>query len=249
LRRRYGKPPINQAICEFRFKGPSQWDWTVPGLVYQEIKSEFPDKRQEQTFEIKVVPIPGRVEQSVGSPTKIQFLRADNSAMVQVGPDLLTINVYPPYPGWENFQALIRQQFQIYTRIAKPGEFQRIGLRYINKILFPNAIIETTEFFLYYPHLPHEVEQTHGPFEMSVMHLYENGRDVLTLRMKTIASDGPDTSAIGLDLDYYLAAPSNIKLADGLEWVEKAHTRVDTMFEACITDKTRNLFECNGELK
>jgi hypothetical protein len=150
VRRRYKRSPIAEAVCEFQFRGSSEWDWTILGLVYQEIKSEFPQKRQEKAFEINIAPQEGKIEKSVGgSLSKMQFLREDGSAMVQVGPDLLAINVLPPYPGWETFEALIRRQFEIYCKIAHPVGFKRIGLRFINKIAFPTKEIETTEYFYY----------------------------------------------------------------------------------------------------
>jgi uncharacterized protein (TIGR04255 family) len=49
--------------------------------------------------------------------------------------------------------------------------------------------------------------------------------------------------AIALDLDYYLAQPDKVELNKAIEWVSVAHERIETIFEACITDKTRSLFE------
>lgn len=243
MRHRYKKSPIAEAVCEFRFRGASDWDWTILGLVYQQIKAEFPQKRQEAAFEINIAPQQGKVEKSVGgSLSKMQFLREDGSAMVQIGPDLLAINVLPPYPGWETFQALISRQFDIYNSIARPIGFKRIGLRYINKIIFPTQSIETTEYFHYYPRLPEPVEQTHGPFSMRVMHAYEGGRDVLNIQMGNMNPEG-ENPAIALDLDYYLNQPDKVELRKGLEWVSTAHENIEAMFEACITDKTRTLFE------
>jgi uncharacterized protein (TIGR04255 family) len=243
VRRRYKKSPIAEAICEFQFRGASEWDWTILGLVYQEIKAEFPQKRQEKAFEINIAPQVGKIEKSVGgSLSKMQFLREDGSAMVQVGPDLLAINVLPPYPGWEAFEALIRRQFDVYNKIAHPIGFKRIGLRFVNKIVFPTKGIETTDYFHYYPRLPETLEQMHGPFAMRVLHMYEGERDALSLQIGSLKPEG-ENLAIALDLDYYLAQPDKLELSKGLEWVSVAHDRIETLFEACITDKARSLFE------
>jgi uncharacterized protein (TIGR04255 family) len=242
VRRRYKKPSVSEAICEFQFRGAKEWDWTIPGLLYQEIREEFPQKRQEKAFEINIAQM-GKIEQSVGgSLSKMQFLREDGSAMVQIGPDLLAINVLPPYPGWEVFEALIRRQFEIYLRVVQPVGFRRIGLRYINQIVFPANIIETTEYFHYYPRLPETVEQIHGPFSMRVLHTYEAERDVMTFQMAHMKPTG-EKLTIALDLDYYLAKPDTVELGKGLEWVSQAHDKIEAMFEASITDSTRNLFE------
>jgi len=244
VRRKYNRPPISEAICEFQFTPEKEWDWTIPGLVYQEIKDEFPQKRQEKAFEFNIAPLAGKVEQSVGSLSKMQFVRQDNTAMVQIGPDLLAINILPPYPGWETFESLISRQLEIYVKVAQPNTFKRIGVRYINKIVLPTSGIETTEYFHYYPRLPETVEQRHGAFWMRVVHTYADERDAMIFQM----GQAPEQQSVEgkltilVDLDYYLGVPGAVKLSDGLEWVSQAHAQIETMFEASITDNTRKLF-------
>ncbi|HXF14996.1 MAG TPA: TIGR04255 family protein [Terriglobales bacterium] len=243
MRHRYRKPPIAEAVCEFQFVGTREWDWTIPGLVYQEIKSEFPEKKQEKAFEINITPQEGRIQQNLaGTLSKMRFLSRDGSAMVQVGPDLLAVNVSAPYPGWEVFEELLRRQFEIYKNIAEPGGFKRIGLRYVNKIQFPSNAIESTKYFNYYIHLPETLEQRHGPFSMRVLHEFDEQRDILNLQMGHLPPTG-DSLTIALDLDYYLGKPESIGLSDALPWVATAHSRIEDMFEASITDETRKLFE------
>lgn len=242
MRHRYRKAPIAEAVCEFQFLGTKEWDWTVPGLLYQEVKGEFPQKRQEKALEISIAPQEGRIQQNLaGSMSKMQFVREDNSAMIQVGPDLLAVNVSAPYPGWESFDALLQRQFDTYLKIAQPNGFRRIGLRYINKIVFPTTEIETTEYFHYYPHLPETVEQRHGPFSMRVLHDYDD-RDILNLQMGHLPPTG-ESLTIALDLDYYLAKPASVELQKGPGWLSTAHSRIEDMFEASITNNTRKLFE------
>ena len=239
--RRYGKPPVTQAICEFQFVSDKAWDWTIPGLIYPRISGEFPLKQQEQAFQISVTPQQQPVQQFSTALSKMQFLKNDRSAMVQIGPDLLGINVQSPYPGWPNFFKLISEQLQIYLEMSSPKGFKRIGLRYINRIEFQIDGIESTKYFRYYPHLPENIEQKHGPFSMSVVHEFDNGRDALVINFATIVPSS--TLAYVLDLDYSLTQPDKIQLGDGLKWIENAHLRIEDMFEACITDELRALFE------
>jgi len=245
IRRKYHNPPIIQAVCEFQFIPSGEWDWTIPGLVYQQIEKEFPQKRQEKALEITIeAQQQGAVAQNVGSSlSKMQFLRPDNSAMVQVGPNLLAVNAMRPYPGWETLRDLIERQFRIYSNIANPKGYRRIGLRYINQVVLPTLRIEMTDYFNYYPHLPETVEQLHGPFAMRVLHLYENGRDTLNLQMAHSSAPSTENLAIALDLDYSVSQAGEIELSKGIEWVDQAHERIEQMFEACITDRTRALLE------
>lgn len=252
MTRVYRKPPLIEAICEFQFQSDKTWDWTIPGLVYQRIDKDFPDKSQEQSFQLKLSVAPSPLQSDTqlihplphqlgGALTKMQFLKADRTAMVQVGPDLLAINVRAPYPGWETFAALIEKQFEIYVGIAEPTRFRRIGLRYINRIDFAVDAIEITKYFSYYPHLPQGIEQKHGPFVMRVTHPQANDRDLLTVNLANVV---PSTNISYLfDLDYSLLSPDNVELDKGLVWVRDAHAKIEEMFEACITDDLREYFE------
>jgi uncharacterized protein (TIGR04255 family) len=239
--RLYGKPPVTQAICEFQFISDKAWDWTIPGLIYNKISTVFSEKRQEQALAITVTPQQQKVQQVSTTLSKMQFLTKDGTAMVQIGPDLLGINVQNRYPGWPNFFKLISEQWQIYSQIASPKGFKRIGVRYINKIEIDADSMELTKYFRYYPHLPEHIEQKHGPFMMRVMHASDDGRDSLVL---TFANITPSAKlSFSLDLDYSLTQPDKVQLGDGLKWVENAHAKIEDMFEACITDELRTLFE------
>jgi uncharacterized protein (TIGR04255 family) len=46
-----------------------------------------------------------------------------------------------------------------------------------------------------------------------------------------------------LDIDYFLANPRAVDISDALSWVEEAHGRVEEVFEGCITDRLRAMFE------
>jgi uncharacterized protein (TIGR04255 family) len=241
--RQYGNPPVTQAVCEFQFASDKAWDWTIPGLIYPKISDIFPEKQQEQAFQLTVTPQQHLqpVQRVSTALSKLQFLTKDKSRMVQIGPDLLAINVQAPYPGWPDYFKLISEQFRIYSEVASPKSFKRIGLRYINQIHFGTQGIETTRYFNYYPHLPPTIEQAHGPFNMRVQHQFNEDRDVLVINFANIVPS--DHLAYALDLDYSLTQPDKVQLGEGLNWVEDAHARIEDTFEACITDELRSLFE------
>jgi len=48
MKRKYKKPPIVEALCEFQFIPQEPYNLTIPGLFYDKIKEEFPI-RQEQS--------------------------------------------------------------------------------------------------------------------------------------------------------------------------------------------------------
>jgi len=136
MSRIYKSPPVVEALCEFQFSSES-WDWTIPGLIFQEIKDKFPQKRQVNRVEFAMAAFQDKVSQQLkGSADRMHFLNNEKTALVQVGPDLLVVNHLQPYPHWQKLQPLISEMYDVYQRIAKPAEIKRIALRYINKIHF-----------------------------------------------------------------------------------------------------------------
>ena len=215
---------------------------TIPGLLYEKINGEFPVKQQQMAFGIGFQPKEGGMEQRVEMSQRMQFFRSDKSALVQVGPDLLTINHLKPYPSWEEFKPLILKNLEIYKDIAKPKGFKRIGLRYINKIEFDEHPIELNDYFNYYPFIPTNLPQMHEAFQVRVEIPYEERHDRLLLTLASMIPEKLNVLSILLDLDYIMAISESVPLDQTSDWIEKAHTIVENVFEACITNKCRSLF-------
>ncbi|MGD9497162.1 MAG: TIGR04255 family protein [Armatimonadota bacterium] len=183
------------------------------------------------------------LQQRIEIPQRIRFSRPDDSALVQVGPDLLIVNHLKPYPTWPRFAELIKRVLGYYDEVARPEGLRRIGLRYINIIEFGDERIELGAYFTYYPHVPDDLPQEHGRFMVQTQLAYREGRDFLTLTVKSHDRD-PGASGLGvvLDLDYVTPAEGAVPPSEVGGWLESAHAEIERAFEACITDKTRALF-------
>lgn len=247
MSRIYRRPPLVEALCEFQFAG-SDWDWTVPGLMYQEIKQAFPTKRQTQVVEFEVQTEGRQWSQQVkGSAERMQFFRADESALVQVGPHFLAVNHLQPYPHWPSFKPLILDNLDLYRRIANPSGFRRLGLRYVNRIDIPTTQLDLQEYFNFGPRLPAAMTST--PMDALLLrvglpHQADGGRLLLTLASAPDAEEG--NAAFILDLDFIASAASALALDTAHDWIETAHDRIETAFEASISNRLRELF---GEIE
>jgi len=241
--KRYRNPPVIEALCEFRFKPGQPWDLAIPGLVYEKIQDRFPKRRLAKIFELSVTATPGGVGQQVLTTDRMQFLREDERALVQVDRDLLAVNHLKPYPTWQEFLPLIEHGFSAYRDVAQPKGFERIGLRYINRIEIPGQPVDLAHYLEFRPFVGPSLPQDYGPFMVGIEAPYQNGRDRLRLQLATAAITKPDALAVMLDLDYFLAEPGAVQLDNVLAWIDAAHGRVEEAFEACITDRLRHIFE------
>lgn len=243
MTRRYQNPPIVEAVCEFRFPPDSPWDLTIPGLVYDRLKGTFPQKRSAPTFGFDIRLGQGSVEQRLEPTTRMQFLREDGNALVQVGPNLLAVNHLKPYPGWKAFAPMIQQAYRAYVETAPPTAIHRIGLRYINRIELPGPRVELEEYLNFYPHLGDDLPQDYREFTVRIQTAFNALRDGLQMILTSADAGNADVNVFVLDMDYFLAKPGAISMDEAFSWVDEAHDRLEQIFEGCISDKLRQVFQ------
>lgn len=244
-KRRYKNPPLEEAICEFRFESEPPWDVAIPGLLVERLSSDLPLRRQASKLETTTRPIADGIEQQCTPVNWLQLWQKDEKATVQVAPNLLSVNRLAPYPGWENFLPLVKKSLSEYREVANPKGFEQITLRYINRISFENSI-ELEDYFDFYPFVGQGLPQDFGSFIVGMQSVFEEGRDVLQMQMSSVASSTPDTLLIVLDLIYFLNQLGTIAPEGVFEWIECAHERIEAAFEGCIKGPLRERF---GEVK
>ncbi len=241
--RKYNNSPIIEALSEFRFEPGDPWDLTIPGLLYDKIKEALPQRRQAKQFQFSLAPGPEVAEGQLQATGRMQFFREDEKALVQVDRDLLVVNHLKPYPTWREFLPLIHQAFDAYREVAAPSGLRRIGLRYINRIEIPGPRARLEDYFHFRPFVGHDLPQDFASFIVGIEVPYDSSRDRLRLQATTAGAQAPDTATIMLDLDYFLAQPGQVALEGVTQWLEVAHSRLEDVFEACITDPLREMFQ------
>ena len=245
--RKYKNPPLIEALCGIQFEPDASWDLAIPGLVYEEVKKDFPKRRPVKVIEGNLTADQEGVKQQMRTTERIQFLRDDRKVLIQVGPNFLSVNHLKPYSTWVEFLPLIQQGFDVYRRIAKPKGIQNIGLRYINRIEIPVQEIKIEDYLQFYPFLGKQLPQEHGPFIAGIQLSHQNSRDILKMELANAEVDRPGLIAMILDLDYSLAQSRKITFDNVLEWIQIAHQHIKDTFEACLTDRLRQIFEQEKE--
>jgi uncharacterized protein (TIGR04255 family) len=208
------------------------------------VKDEFPDKKQQIGVGVQFRPTEKGLEHRVEpAPPRVQFFRKDKTALIQVGPDLFVVNHVKPYPTWDVFKPLILENFQQYKGVANPQGFKRMGLRYINKIIFNAESVELEEYFNFFPAIPQDLPQLYEGFISRVEIPYFNNRDKMIITVSNAIPEAPKTLPIILDLDYIMIVQEEIPMEGFEGWLEQAHSAIEKAFESCITNKSRTLFE------
>jgi len=215
----YKTPPLLEAVGEFRFPAATKWASAIAERIYEKVRSRFPERR------------PGGQE----NPSTTQFHRRDGSALLQVAPHLLALNQLKPYPSWQQFKRTILEAYSAYHEIAGPAGIARLGLRYINQIDIPATQIEIGRYLRGCPEGYHKLFlSTEFPFAAE--------RENLSMILMHVPHQEGDFSRFFLDLDYSTPAITETSLEAIDQILERAHSRIEEVFETTLTDESRRLF-------
>ncbi len=241
--KKYAEPPVIEAVCEFKLPADSEWDLTIPGLIYERVSAEFPHKEQHLVQEVNMKQSSEGTQHQIHTSERAVFLSDDRKAFLQMGPHLLAVNCLKPYPSWVGFKPRIENAFRALTNTVRFETLQRIGLRYINRIEIPSQSLDLDEYFEFRPFLGENLPQDMANFIVGCMLPFNERRDCCKVQLTNVVPEEPGDTAFLLDLDYFLVRPQAIPVNGALEWVEQAHEQVETLFEGCISARLRERFE------
>lgn len=253
-RRRYKNPPIEEAFCEFRFRPGQDWDLTIPGRLQVELGDEYPGKPRESRFAEIGLRTHGGQSSDVKFPEglfRIQLTTTDSTRMVGVGPDVLSIHMLRPYQnserpdggGWEEFRLRIEEALRAYWRVTKPEGINRVGIRYINKIVIPQEQVRIEDYLNSALPEPSGLPDQLTEFMSRVDYQYDNEFHIV-LSQATIEA-GDNRLAFLLDIDAIWENPQVVGTEKALALTNDLRDRERVAFEAVITEKTRELFDDN----
>ena len=237
----YAHPPLIEALCEFHFDPQTDWDWTIPGRLYDMIKKDFSATEQVSRVGVNIVVTTENVAQQMGAMPLTRFKNGIGNQLIQVGPNLLSVHHLAPYSSWELFFQSIHLGLDSYSDMTSQRGITRLTLRYINQCFIPEEKFNLEEFFSIYPSVHVTDLQDYNAFIVGIQASHEGGRDILNLELRSDVSQA-GKPVVTLDIGYALQQRSQINYQTIYNWIEHAHTVIQSTFESSITEKLRALF-------
>lgn len=246
-RRVYKNPPIEEALCEFRFESMAEWDPMLPLVFREKVKESYPGKPVQRT------PIEANLhagsdkagasfllKQELG---RIQFPNEDGKALVSIGRNVLSAHMLRPYQRWEEFRPRIQEALNQYVDTMPCDGVQRIGLRYINKIEIPSTgSLDLNRYFTTPPITPPGFPSRITSFIVRTEHMYED-EPIKLIMTFTDASAKEGLAAFLLDLDLVCEwSDSPLPAEEAMLKVDILRERERNAFEQLITEDSRGLF-------
>jgi uncharacterized protein (TIGR04255 family) len=243
----YKRPPITEAIIEARFADemePAQLERIIAGFA-----SSYPHQQPIRNVGVALAVPPEVSAQPVAQfNQQVGYRRSstDLTELLLVWPAIFVVSQLAPYPGWDTFFARLVRDWTNWKRLVGYRRVVRIGVRYINRIDIPtpsaSGIIEETEYLNIFPKLPDGLGPMTAFGVQAVVPLGDIGCN-LTINSGAVPSPLLNHCSFMLDTD--IAKEGSVPQKDDeiFALLEQVRVKKNAIFEACVTDRARELFQ------
>jgi uncharacterized protein (TIGR04255 family) len=243
----YKRPPITEAIIEIRFATAIDADAIAKtGAAYRQL---YPSEQIAKNVNV-AVDVAGRENDppraQINEETGHRRSSADLTELILIWPFTFVVSQLAPYPGWREFFARFVRDWTLWKKAVGYRKIGRVGVRYINRIDIPvvagSPTMEEAEFLNVYPHLPEALGVTFGYGVQALLAIQDIGCK-LVLNSSVVPSPLLNHTSFMLDQD--IAKEVDLPQRDEqlYELLEEIRVKKNSVFESCITDRARELFQ------
>jgi uncharacterized protein (TIGR04255 family) len=240
----YNKPPIIEAVIAIHF---------AERLAVKEIeaysrkpKKAFPFSEDIAVIETK---FDVRAKKTVSNIQKLGYKlsSADRTRLVMIQPLQFGVIQQPPYSGWDTLYQEARMHWGVLRKIVGHKPISRVSTRYINRIDIPagaTGVVDLPKYFNIGVSLP-QYAQGMSLQTFAINCTLINSIQHYTSVMQVAAVPSPLIDHLSFTIDIDIATTGSIERSDDKLWelIGTLRKPKNELFEACITQDTRTLFE------
>jgi uncharacterized protein (TIGR04255 family) len=241
-RHEYPHPPITEATIELRFR--ERLNQNQVAATSRHLTQHYP---HEGEFKFVLVSVDMGHDAATVQRELSGFRRVndDNTTVCVITEVYLATSVLAPYPGWNQFLPMVQRNYEILRREVGVAAVSRIGIRNINRIDIPlphdGGAIRVSDYLRCYPEFPSDFQPVTG-FALQGMAQLPDDRLAVTINQARIESPLIDHESIVLDIDVGRTDDIPFRAEAMWEVVGMMRIKKNMLFEACLTDRARELF-------
>lgn len=244
----YKNAPITEAVFDIRVKEQSDRDVEKLQQVPQELRDSYPIQRKRNRYQSQ---FSFQADNPVQASTNSQlegfiFSNKANNRLVQFRINGFSYNALKPYDNWDNFSTEAIRLWQVYKNALGNFKIEAIALRYINRIELPLPIDSFADYLTYVPPIPDALPKILDRFFMQVEIPLENKRTnvILTETIEQVQKLNSNIERLPflLDIECSRLLDQQIEEKEMIKWFNELRVIKNDIFESCITNKTRALF-------
>ncbi|MHB1620439.1 MAG: TIGR04255 family protein [Sulfuricella sp.] len=241
----YKHPPITEAVIGINFSSPiKQAD---VNLVNNKFHSHYPNNQAMSNFNVAVELSNIQINKPTTNCKKEEGHRrstADMTQLLVLWPSSFALSQLAPYQGWDHFFERFVRDWALWKRTIGFQTISRIGVRYINRIDIPvkGSITKYEEFLNVYPKLPESLD----PIIAYAVQVASELKDIdCLLKINSAAVPSPLLGFASFVIDLDISKEVNPPQSDNdiFDLLNKIRVQKNGVFEACISNRARDLFQ------
>ncbi|MDA0284949.1 MAG: TIGR04255 family protein [Planctomycetota bacterium] len=247
--RHYTNAPITEAIIDLRVTPRDGLTLADVDSIHEGLEDDYPDR--EDTIEaVGIMEVRAGVGASASarqSRTGSKYRSADGKYIWQIRLDGSTFTRLAPYESWEPFRDEAHRLWKLYRDKVSPKAITRLAVRYINRVDIPvscpDESVDLQEYFRTSPEISSDLPQRLNQFFLRLAIPYAPVGGTAVINQTIIPPPKEGVVSVVLDID--LVRSEGVPYTDSEIWTifESLHDGKNDIFEACITPKTRKLFD------
>jgi uncharacterized protein (TIGR04255 family) len=241
IQTKYIRAPIIEAIVDFQYLEPI--DLKVCEKVKSKLANSYPIAEEAIDLAVKLDTSKKAAEFEERSHG-FRLSSDDQTDIVIVADRHFAVARLAPYLGWQQFRDRAAANWKINKDLTGYRKIARIGVRYINRIDIPTAeslTLSTEDYFAFRLEIP---QPPFPPLAHHVMQAdFREGKMQIVVNSARVPSALVNHLSFILDID--ISRREDVPQSDDGIWAYLDEVRIlkNTLFESCITDKTRELFK------
>jgi uncharacterized protein (TIGR04255 family) len=177
------------------------------------------------------------------SPLGYRFISNDKTHVFQACLDGFTLSQLEPYKNWATLRNEAKKLWELYSQAVLPRSIERIAVRYINRLDLPldaSHALDFKDYLRTVPEVSGGMLQGVNSYFMQLQIPQIDLGAILLLNEGIISPFQEGFVSVLLDID--LSRAANFALdEDTWNALDELRLRKNEIFEACITDKLREL--------
>lgn len=242
--RHLGNAPIQEALVDLQVTLPSGFDPTKLKAAHSRLRDSYPacDTRMRGQFQIELNAEGDAKQKAVEKGLHGYIFRtADQKRHVQFRVDGFTYNWLNPYDRWESLRDEARTHWATYVEFAAPERINRVGVRYINRMLFPIPL-DFDDYLTAAPAVPKRLPQQVSSFlkRVVIQDIGPGFVGIITQAFEGIPQ--PETAPVILDIEVFKQAQFDPDGMQAWETLERLRDFKNKVFFESVTEKALDLF-------
>jgi uncharacterized protein (TIGR04255 family) len=240
------KAPIVEAVFQINTRATAEW---TEQKISAELRKEFGDKVQLQPVQasqatFKASPETGFEKADFRSSWfGVRIPLSEKPEIISFTRDFFSFSRLQPYERWNRFLERAMTLLRTHIRIARPGDAQRIGLRFINRITMSSGL-RLEDYFVDPPKDPSGLELPMSNFTyQAIFQVPSHPYSIRVSRtLEQTAAPLKNPPALLLDLDVFTFEPIQMNPQLIEEHLRRMRWLKNKMFFAIITTKLKEAF-------